>query len=168
MNQDENNFESLRRLLALKRHEVPPPGYFNGFSAQVTNRIRAGEAAPASISERLNDEAPWLMKFLQIFEMKPAYAGAFASALGLFLVFGAVLAEKPDYTTQQPLLLQSAESTSAPIAAVASAGLSQPTDQTLLASSISNSSASSLQPVASMFGQQNPFAQQVSFSPSGN
>jgi len=168
MNQNENNFESLRRLLALKRHEVPPPGYFNAFSAQVINRIRSGEAAPATMSERLDANAPWLMKFLQIFEAKPAFAGAFASALCLFLVFGTVVAEKPDYAAPQPLL-QTAESTSAPLAAVSSVALAvQPNDQTLLASSISNNSASSLQPVESMFGQQNPFAQQVSFSLPGN
>jgi hypothetical protein len=167
MNQDENNFESLRRLLALKRHEIPPPGYFNRFSAQVINRIRSGEAAPASVSERLHAEAPWLMKFLQIFEAKPAFAGAFAFALCLFLVFGTVLAERPDYSTPQPLL-QTAESSSASVAAVSQAVLPQPNDQTLLASGSSSNSASSLQPVASMFGQQNPFAQQVSFSPSGN
>jgi hypothetical protein len=167
MNQNENNFEPLRRLLALKRHEVPPPGYFNDFSGQVITRIRNGEATPAGVSERLQAEAPWLMKFLEIFEAKPAFAGAFASALCLFLVFGTVLAERPDNSASQPLL-QSAQPTAAPLAAVSQAALAQPTDQTLLASSISNNSASSLQPVASMFGQQNPFAQQVSFTVPGN
>ena len=43
MNESENNFSELKRLLKLKRHEVPPPGYFNDFSAEIIARIRAGE-----------------------------------------------------------------------------------------------------------------------------
>jgi hypothetical protein len=162
---NENNFEVLRRLKALKRHEVPPPGYFNNFSNQVIARIRTGEA---SVSERLLDEAPWLMKFFQIFEAKPAFAGAFASALCLLLVFGIVLADRPDSSAPSPLLTQMTES-SAPLAAVSPpAAFSQSSDTALFASSISNNSMSSLQPVASLFGQQNPFAQQVSFTVPGN
>jgi hypothetical protein len=44
MNETEQNFEELKKLLTIKRHEVPPPGYFNHFSGQVISRIRAGEA----------------------------------------------------------------------------------------------------------------------------
>ena len=71
MNESENNFESLRRLLALKRHEIPPPGYFNGFSGQVMSRIRAGETAES----REIAGSSWLLKFLQVFEAKPAFVG---------------------------------------------------------------------------------------------
>jgi hypothetical protein len=167
MKESENNFEALRRLLALKRHENPPPGYFNNFSSQVTARIRADEAG---VSERLLDEAPWLMKFLKIFDAKPAFAGAFASALCLLLVLGIVLADRPDYSAPQPLLTQMTPMTesSAPLAAVSPAALSQSSDGAMFASSVSNNSISSLQPVASLFGQQNPFAQQVSFSVPSN
>ena len=169
MNENENNFESLRRLLAFKNRETPPPGYFNNFSAQVVARIRAGEAnAPSSASERLFSEAPWLVKFLQIFEAKPAFAGAFAMALCLVLVFVIVFAEQPETSAPQPLL-QTAEITSTPLADISPAALvaQQPTGQITLAADSINP-VTSLQPVASLFGQQDTFAQQASFTIPGN
>jgi hypothetical protein len=158
MNENENNFEPLRRLLALKRHETPPPGYFNNFSGQIIASIRAGEVGKSS------SETSWLVKLLQAFEFKPAFAGAFASALCLLLVFGIVYAERPD-SSLEPLLPNSGQSTGS-FATVTPSGLPQPVDPIGLIAS--NNAASSLQPVASLFGQQNLLAQQVSFSPSGN
>ena len=101
MNENESNFEPLRRLLALKQHEMPPPGYFDGFSRRVIARIRAGEAeTSASLSERLSDQVPWLLRFLRVFEGKPVFAGAYASALCLLLIAGVILAERPEPTSE--------------------------------------------------------------------
>ena len=165
MNGNENNFESLRQLLANKQHETPPPGYFNSFSSQIITRIRAGEAkAPQTTAEEYFSEAPWLLKILQAFELKPAFAGAFASALSLLLVFGIIYAERPD-SAPQPIL-QTSEQPLGSFAAVSPTALASPADSTGLM--MSNNPATSLQPVASLFGSQNTFAQPVSFSPAGN
>jgi hypothetical protein len=105
MSNNENDFERLRRLLALKRYEIPPPGYFEGFSGQVLARIRARETGR---SEGFALEMPWLLRFLSAFEVKPAYTGAFASALCLLLIFGIVLAERTD-SAPRPLLPSTAQ-----------------------------------------------------------
>ena len=81
MSENENDFEALRRLLALKRHEIPPPGYFDSFSDHVIARIRAGEGV---------QQMPWLLRFLQWFENRPAYPVALASGMCLMLLFGIV------------------------------------------------------------------------------
>jgi len=168
MSENEDNFEMLRRLLTLKRHEIPPPGYFNRFSGEVISRIRAGEAdAPAGMSEGLAAQAPWLLKFLQLFEARPAFAVAFASALCLLLVFGIVFAERPD-SAPQPLLQAMAQNDGgAPqLAAVSPTALPETTVQTGIIAS--TNPVLGLQPVASLFGQQNPLVMPVSFLSSGN
>lgn len=54
MNTPSDDFQDLRRLLALKRHEQPPPRYFNEFSGRVIDQIRAPEVLPRpSIWQRL-------------------------------------------------------------------------------------------------------------------
>lgn len=94
MNENDYNFEELRRLLALKRHEIPPPGYFENFSGIVIARIRAGENVR---------ELPWLLKFLQLFETRPAYPVALASGLCTLLLFGIVSVERqPEIVTAYP------------------------------------------------------------------
>jgi len=160
MNENDNNFESLRRALALKRHEVPPPGYFDRFSGNVIARIRAGEAVKA--------EGFWsrVISLLQISEAKQMFAGGFAS---LLLLLGIVYAEQPEVVaTSQSLLPTAASQSFAPLASLSSEpGLASANPTDLLAS---NSPINSLQPVASFFGNQpqNPLAMPVSFSPSGN
>lgn len=58
----EENFDQLRKLLALKRYEQAPPGYFNNFSTKVLARIESAEAA----------EPTWLQKLGLQFDFKPA------------------------------------------------------------------------------------------------
>ena len=44
---DDESSKRLQQLLRLKRHETPPPGYFNEFSDTVLDRIRASESERA-------------------------------------------------------------------------------------------------------------------------
>jgi hypothetical protein len=53
MNSQSDNFENIRKLLALKRHEQPPPGYFDALSARIMSRIEAAETAQPTLWERL-------------------------------------------------------------------------------------------------------------------
>ena len=167
MNENESNFEPLRRLLALKQHEMPPPGYFDGFSRRVIARIRAGEAeTSASLSERLSDQVPWLLKFLQAFEAKPVFAGAYASALCLLLIAGVILAERPEPASQASL--ETMPQTVSLLAPTTFAALpQQPANQMLIADNSTNP-VFNFQPTASPFGQIPFGAQPVSYSLPGN
>src|SRR5258708_3176945 len=97
MTPDSEQFVNLRRLLALKRHEQPPPGYFHQFSSHVMIRIREGEhGEDTDWLTSFFGEAPWLHRMWSFLEAKPLLtgtAGALASAL---LVAAVVFSEKPD------------------------------------------------------------------------
>ena len=53
MTSQSDNFEQIRKLLALKRYEQPPPGYFESLSARIINRIESAESASPTLWERL-------------------------------------------------------------------------------------------------------------------
>ena len=84
MNPESENFEQLRRLLALKRHEQPPPRYFSNFSSQVIDRIRADGAA----QRRPATEGTWWERLWTMLEAKPLFAGAFGAGVCAVLVSG--------------------------------------------------------------------------------
>jgi hypothetical protein len=92
MSPENESFNDLRRLLALKRHEVPPPGYFNGFSGQVISRIRAGDRPESSFRERLW-ESPWLQQLWGMVEAKPILGGVFAAGVSALLLASMILSE---------------------------------------------------------------------------
>ena len=149
----------LRRLLVLKRHETPPPGYFNNFSSQVLRRIRAGESAESvTFLDKLFGPSSGLARLLKVLDAKPVFAGGFAGALCLVLFFGIVYAERPDVTS--PPMLQGV-STGTSLAALSPASLSRSAGQIGIMSS--TNPVLSLQPIGSNFGQPNPLAQPVSF-----
>jgi hypothetical protein len=124
MNQDTENFEQLRRLLAIKRHEQPPPGYFNHFSQEVIARIKVSEKGKrGNIVERLLWEAPWLQRVWAAFEAKPILAGVFGVAMCGLLITGVVYSDKVDPSAIA--LVPGAVTESAPMA-LANASAEQP------------------------------------------
>ncbi len=89
MNAEPENFDKLCRLLKLKRHESPPPRYFNDFSSQVIARIRTG--SPGGRRESIEDtlsESPWVRRFWQAIENRPAISGLLTAAACALLVVG--------------------------------------------------------------------------------
>jgi hypothetical protein len=90
MNQDSENFEDLRRLLAVKRHEQPPPGYFHNFSRQVCARIEAGERATDFTLGSLFPGFSWLQQSWASFQTKPVFAGLVGAVACTFLLVGIV------------------------------------------------------------------------------
>jgi hypothetical protein len=91
MTPDSENFDQLRRLLALKRHEMPPPGYFHGFSREVIVRIKAGDMGGEVGSTWWILEGSWLRRVWSIFEARPVLAGGFGVAVCGFFVAGALI-----------------------------------------------------------------------------
>ncbi|HEV2208547.1 MAG TPA: hypothetical protein VG167_07200 [Verrucomicrobiae bacterium] len=105
MNPEQENFHDLRRLLALKRHEQPPPGYFNDFSQQVIARIRAEEhLGPQSLFERMGWEAPWLLRIWSALETKPVVAGVFGMGVCGILLAGMLYSQSVEPTPGTELI----------------------------------------------------------------
>lgn len=158
MSESEHNFQNLNRLLKLKRHEVPPPGYFNNFSSEVIARIKAGESRAAdSFIEQLKDRSPWLYNLVHIFDARPGLIGGLATSACLLLVFGVVMSQH-DTNSGQGFAVGTQNSpvfaSSTPAAAPESTTVAPSADP--LASggiTVSTNPVTSLQPVATLFGQ---------------
>src|ERR1700712_4631018 len=80
MNTPPEEFENLQKLLKLKRHELPPPGYFNNFSTRVLTGI---ERQQGTVNGSV---ASWFARILGTMETNPFAAGVFgASICGLLM-----------------------------------------------------------------------------------
>jgi len=77
MNSSPENFEPLRKLLALKQHEQPPPGFFTHFSDKVVARLEA---------EGLTARLSWWQRLVLNLEAKPMLACAYGVMVGGLLV----------------------------------------------------------------------------------
>jgi hypothetical protein len=75
MGTDQPDFEALQQMLALKRHEMPPPGFFQRFP----DRVRAAIAA-----DRAERSRPWWERLWRDASWRPALVGA--CALGLVVL----------------------------------------------------------------------------------
>jgi len=177
------NFEQLRKLLTLKRHEQPPPGYFHNFSREVIVRIKAGESGETAVSAWWAWEGSWLQRVWGAFEARPVVAGAFGVAVCGFFVAGALIStdslEAGSFavTTGEPqaATMPTQLAVSTPSEHVAEVALPNMTPAAAAASSTDGSLFQQLQqmqqqrPVSSLVGYEGaqPTPQNVLFSPSG-
>ena len=79
MNPSSEEFDRLRKLLALKRQEQPPPGYFNRFSNKIIARIEA---------EGLCIRVSWWQRVFPELDAKPVLACAYGLVIMGLLVIG--------------------------------------------------------------------------------
>jgi len=84
-------FQKLRSLLSLKRHEVPPPGYFNHFA----DRVIAGIEEMEVLSKDSLWE--WLRSRLDI---RPLLACGFSVALCGAIFSGLVISQDASFLVQ--------------------------------------------------------------------
>ena len=171
MSESEHNFQDVKRLLKLKRHEVPPPGYFNGFSSEVIARIRAGEQESVSFAERTQGNS-WLYNLLHMFDARPGMIGGLATSACLLVVFGLVLSEHPESaggfannnTPLPQVFASNGQSGTTPEAVPTAPAMVDPLAATS-GITLSTNPVTSLQPVA-FFGQPNssPLLQPVGFA----
>lgn len=81
----EDNFASLRRLLAFKRNERPPPGYFDRLPDRILNRIALDDAP---------EPGNWMHTLLERFHLRPALAGFACVAVGAACFLGINASER--------------------------------------------------------------------------
>jgi hypothetical protein len=161
MSSEPENFEALRRLLVIKRHEQPPPGYFNDFSRQVICRIRADEAAAGeSFLARLLRPAQSLWTS---FEAKPIVAGAFGVGVCSLLVIGLITSERTNADSNG--LVATSETAPINLANVRSQNLSSTLFDRQVSDHSNTGSVNRVEGRASIFDEiQRPHVQPVNFS----
>ncbi len=80
------DFSELRKLLSIKRYEMPPPAYFKNFPNQVIARLEAQAAF---------DSVPFWRRWLSELFLRPAAATAYGVLLGGLGLLALGLAKSP-------------------------------------------------------------------------
>ena len=148
MKPESQNFQSLKRLLVLKRYEKPPPGFSDDFSTRVVARIRSGERIDEGFFEQLFSAAGWLRPLLSVMEAKPVLVGAFGSEVCLLLVSGIVYLEnrpEPEQSSNTLMSMQQPDQ-GFPFAASPTLAAGQSAED-------STSSSNSVTPVSALFNE---------------
>ena len=83
MSSSPEEFENLRKLLALKKHEQPPPGYFYYLPEKVMVRIEQEQER-----ESLAEHSKWWEWLVARFDARPVLASAYACAISGLLLMG--------------------------------------------------------------------------------
>jgi hypothetical protein len=76
---NDENFDKLRTLLSLKKHEQPPPGYFNRLPGKILARIEASELA---------SQSTWWDWLVARFDARPILACAYGFTISGLLLMG--------------------------------------------------------------------------------
>lgn len=79
MNSSPDDFRDLKRLLALKRHEQPPPGYFSYLPDKIAVRVERDD---------LSEYSTWWEWLVQKLDARPVLAGAYAFAISGLMLLG--------------------------------------------------------------------------------
>jgi hypothetical protein len=90
MSPEQDNFSQLRRVLALKRYEQPPPRYFNEFSSRVIARLRAGERG------QWQESFSWFAGLWAFLDTRPALAAGFGAAVVAVVIGGLAFSDRVD------------------------------------------------------------------------
>lgn len=100
MNPEPENFETLRKLLALKRHETPPPGYFSELPRKIWTQI---EREPVRLS--------FWERFFPNVGVSPAFAYSFGllACAALFFGVGYTLKTSPQGSLVRPVAIENRE-----------------------------------------------------------
>ena len=89
MDTNPDDFGDIQKLLALKRHEQPPPRYFNEFSGQVIARLRTPELLP---------QPTWLQRLGLDFDFRPAMVCAMGVVVSGLMLAAAILSVQVEAT----------------------------------------------------------------------